>query len=244
SRPFDTSQNSRVRGGCDRYELVLSFAEPPTQGHERLNVRSARHLRRSFAIIKPFSIMSRTWPASCNGRLMDSAELQHKLAEFNHTRLRPALPEEFDPRHESRRALHHKLELSYLEAERARVRKRAAGAPRESRAFVRWFEDLKETGPGQNDRLFPWLARHASLEEMSWFLSQEVAGEAGFDDLVALAQLQLPSRSKLEMARNYWDEMGRGNAGGMHGPMLGYLASAMRLPDLPAECEPLALSNL
>src|SRR5690606_19153971 len=79
---------------------------------------------------------------------------------------------------------------------------------------------------------------------MSWFLSQEVAGEAGFDDLVALAQLQLPSRSKLEMARNYWDEMGRGNAGGMHGPMLGYLASAMRLPDLPAECEPLALSNL
>ena len=30
----------------------------------------------------------------------------------------------------------------------------------------------------------------------------------------------MPATAKLELARNYWDEMGRGNAGGMHGPML------------------------
>ncbi|MEX1147824.1 MAG: iron-containing redox enzyme family protein, partial [Sphingomonadales bacterium] len=71
---------------------------------------------------------------------------------------------------------------------------------------------------------FPWLAEQADYEDMTWFLEQEVAGEAGFDDLVAMAQVKMPKRAKLEMARNYWDEMGRGNANGMHGPMLERLA--------------------
>ena len=93
---------------------------------------------------------------------------------------------------------------------------------------MRWFEDLENTGPGQRDPLFPWLAAHATLVQMRWFLRQEIGGEAGFDDLVALAQLRLPDRAKLELARNYWDEMGRGDARGMHGPMLARLGNAGR----------------
>jgi hypothetical protein len=54
-----------------------------------------------------------------------------------------------------------------------------------------------------------------------------VAGEAGFDDLVALTQVKMPTRAKLEFARNYWDEMGHGNLAGMHGPMLAELAEEM-----------------
>jgi hypothetical protein len=82
---------------------------------------------------------------------------------------------------------------------------------------------------------------------MVWFLMQEVAGEAGFDDLVALTQLRLPTQAKLELARNYWDEMGRGNAKGMHGPMLTRLAREFDL--LPVSqsqvvTESLALANL
>lgn len=53
----------------------------------------------------------------------------------------------------------------------------------------------------------------ASREELRYFLKQEVAGKAGFDDLVALAQIQLPTEAKLEPARNDWDEMGRGREG-------------------------------
>jgi hypothetical protein len=59
---------------------------------------------------------------------------------------------------------------------------------------------------------------------MHWFLLQEVAGEAGFEDLLAVTQVKISERAKLEMARNYWDEMGRGSAKGMHGPMLARLA--------------------
>ena len=82
---------------------------------------------------------------------------------------------------------------------------------------------------------------------MVWFLRQEVAGEAGFEDLVALTQVKMPERVKLELARNYWDEMGRGNASGMHGPMLTRLAQELGILEAdPAGLvwESLALANL
>ncbi|MEJ7730606.1 MAG: iron-containing redox enzyme family protein [Polyangiaceae bacterium] len=144
------------------------------------------------------------------------------------------------------RTLRHRLlELTAVERWRVAVAARAAEAPREGQAFVRWFDELREAGPGQHDPLFPWLAEEASLDDLRWFLTQEVAGEAGFDDLVALSQLGMPARAKLEMARNYWDEMGQGHAEGMHGPMLSRLADALELPrggDVVVES--LELSNL
>jgi hypothetical protein len=79
---------------------------------------------------------------------------------------------------------------------------------------------------------------------MRWFLGQEVAGEAGFEDLVALAQLKLPAQPKLELARNYWDEMGQGNEQAMHGPMLDVLKRQLALDDGPVVWESLALGNL
>jgi pyrroloquinoline quinone (PQQ) biosynthesis protein C len=80
---------------------------------------------------------------------------------------------------------------------------------------------------------------------MRWYLAQEAAGEAGFDDLTAYTQVKLPSRIKLELARNYWDEMGRGNAKGMHGPMLGRLVETLDLkPSIETTVsESLALAN-
>ncbi|MDX2277818.1 MAG: iron-containing redox enzyme family protein [Hyphomonadaceae bacterium] len=136
-------------------------------------------------------------------------------------------------------------ERQFAEALRAQVAPRAALAPREPAAFVAWFEALKLDGPGQGDALFPWLATQASWDEMRWFIEQEVAGEAGFEDLVALAQIKAPTPAKLELARNYWDEMGRGNLKGMHGPMLERLARALDVkPEIETTLAPsLALGN-
>ncbi|MBO9560334.1 MAG: iron-containing redox enzyme family protein [Caulobacter sp.] len=120
-------------------------------------------------------------------------------------------------------------EGAFIEAQRRAIADRATEAPADVDGFIAWFEGLKETGPGQNDPLFPWLANEAGLEDMRWFLLQEVAGEAGFDDLVAYTQIKMPTRAKLELARNYWDEMGRGTEAGMHGPMLAQLADALDL---------------
>lgn len=120
------------------------------------------------------------------------------------------------------------------------------GVPTDVDAFVEWFQRLESVGPGQGDPLFPWLAEHATRDQMRWFLRQELAGEAGFDDLVALSQVKIPAVAKLEMARNYWDEMGRGSEVAMHGPMLGRLEDELALDQVPGEpiWESLALSNL
>jgi hypothetical protein len=145
----------------------------------------------------------------------------------------------------AREASWRRVEHAFVEAERAAVAPLLRAVPSEPTRFVQWFEALEQTGPGQHDALFPWLAERATHEQMCWFLQQELAGEAGFDDLVALTQVKLPSQPKLEMARNYWDEMGQGHEGGMHGPMLQTLSEALELkPSLDAVWESLALSNL
>jgi hypothetical protein len=118
--------------------------------------------------------------------------------------------------------------------------------PHDAEKFRAWFEDLKKTGPGQGDFLFPWLAAKADLDQMRWFLTQEAAGEAGFDDLVAMTQVKLPPQPKLELARNYWDEMGQGNSTAVHGLLLSRVS--IRLDLQPAIgttlWESLALANL
>lgn len=139
-----------------------------------------------------------------------------------------------------------RLEHGFVEAERCEVQELTSRVPRDVDGFVAWFEQLKETGPGQGDPLFPWLAEHAAGPAMRWFLRQELAGEAGFDDLVAFTQARLPVKAKLELARNYWDEMGRGTECGMHGPMLERLGRELKLEPKVEDTvwESLALANL
>ena len=177
--------------------------------------------------------------------LCDPEGVQIDLAHWNHERLGPALPARgwhLDLKRQSAMLL---LESTWIETLREEVYDRAQAAPRRPAAFIAWFEDLKTTGPGQSDPLFPWLAEHADEDAMRWFLTQEAAGEAGFDDLVALTQVKLPTEAKLELARNYWDEMGRGNVGGMHGPMLTRAIDALNLqPSIDQTVWPsLALAN-
>ena len=159
----------------------------------------------------------------------DEDRRQRRLSAFNHTRLEPALPTPGWERDIEDMAEMLREEGDFLEDQRRAVSARAAAAPTDPDGFTGWFEALKENGPGQGDPLFPWLAESCSMDQMKWFLTQEVAGEAGFEDLTALTQVKLPVRPKLELARNYWDEMGRGSPKGMHGPLLETLAHRLGL---------------
>jgi hypothetical protein len=174
-------------------------------------------------------------------------ELQLRLRSLNMARLAPALSSVGWLSQQESNNLALIDEYGFIEKCRAEVSVKACAAPRHPKGFVKWFNELKQSGPGQNDPLFDYLAEEASLPQLRWFISQEVAGEAGFEDLVALTQIRLPVKPKLELARNFWDEMGRGNASGMHGPMLSSLSLAL---DVGANNsgetvhESLALSNL
>lgn len=170
---------------------------------------------------------------------------QQGLAHWNHERLAPAFPDDDAAGALARDAKMKRLELAFLEELRAEVREQAAQVPTDPRDYMAWFEELEKSGPGQHDALFDWIEHEATLEELCWYLTQEAAGEAGFDDLVAMTQVRIPDRAKLELARNYWDEMGRGNPKGMHGPMLHYVVESLGLtPQIDTTVwESLALAN-
>jgi hypothetical protein len=208
------------------------------------------------------STTSRNYSLTANVAFMYSPELEREdhevtadaylhdfhseLSHFNARRLAPGFiheswRSELDEEHQMRIK-----EGYFVEQERSKIASLARQAPQEPEAFINWFEDLKQHGPGQGDPLFPWLAERASLEEMRWFLTQEAAGEAGFDDLVAMSQVKLPQQPKLEMARNYWDEMGRGHERGMHGPMLTAVVRDLELRPTVEDTvwQSLALANL
>lgn len=170
---------------------------------------------------------------------------QQNLARWNRDRLAPQLPApDWRARLDADQAML-RLEGAFVEELREAVALRASQVPTDPDGFVDWFEDLIQTGPGQGDPLFDWLANDAPRDALRWFLQQEAAGEAGFDDLVAMTQVKLPVRAKLELARNYWDEMGRGTEKGMHGPMLASLVETLDLdPQIETTVwESLALAN-
>jgi hypothetical protein len=170
---------------------------------------------------------------------------QRGLAHWNRERLAPGLPDDGWQTLLNRDMKMLRLEGGFIEELRAEVRAEAASVPTDEYRFIEWFEALKIDGPGQGDALFPWLAHEATIEQLRWFFEQEAAGEAGFDDLVAYTQVKLPTGPKLELARNYWDEMGRGNIKGMHGPMLDGLVETLAVaPRIETTVwESLALAN-
>lgn len=184
-------------------------------------------------------------PASLTSAAVDLAATHRHLALANRRRLR-AGSANADWRAVAAEEYAIKLiEGEMIDAARAEIADQAASAPTEPGRFVEWFNALEHDGPGQGDPLFPWLRDSASPDAFHWFLTQEVAGEAGFDDLVALTQVKMPQGPKLEFARNYWDEMGRGNPKGMHGPMLERLATYLGVaPEIGSTVWPaLALAN-
>uniref|UniRef100_UPI000D365041 iron-containing redox enzyme family protein n=1 Tax=unclassified Variovorax TaxID=663243 RepID=UPI000D365041 len=174
-----------------------------------------------------------------------NSALHRQLARFNAERLKlgtpsPGWPDELAGEH-----AHRLLEGRFLEELRASVQATAAGSAGNADHFVGWFEALAHTGPGQHHPLFERLAHEATLAQMRWFLTQEAAGEAGFEDLLAYTQVKLPPRPKLECARNFWDEMGHGKQSAMHGQMLEQMVRELDLhPAIDTTVwESLALAN-
>jgi len=77
--------------------------------------------------------------------------------------------------------------------------------------------------------VYDWLATSCSLRQLVRFIELEGGPDGGFDDLVAICQVGLNGETKLELARNYWDEMGRGTATEVHTELHRRLKAALGL---------------
>lgn len=88
------------------------------------------------------------------------------------------------------------------------------------------------------DRLpdaYKWLARTATWEQLVTFLALEGGPDGGFDDLIAVCQVGLSGSAKLELGKNFWDEMGQGDAANVHTQLHHDLVRAVDMPTVPRE---------
>src|SRR4051794_3313723 len=93
------------------------------------------------------------------------------------------------------------------------------------------------------DRLpavYKWLARSASWDDVISFLALEGGPDAGFDDLVASCQVGLSGSAKMELATNYWDEMGDGDPDAVHTTLHDQLVDAVAMPRIPVTDQPVS----
>lgn len=87
--------------------------------------------------------------------------------------------------------------------------------------------------------IYRWIASHASWQEALHFLALEGGPDDVFDDLVAVCQVGLPLGSaKMELANNYWDEMGNGQFDKVHNVLYRRFVEAVDLPSIPLDGQP------
>src|SRR6266550_2043409 len=82
--------------------------------------------------------------------------------------------------------------------------------------FSAWYRDTAFGHLLYEHDLYAFVASEAERHQLEWFFRMECAGEAAFDDLLALAQVGTRGDVKMEMATNFWDEMGRGKSHAVH----------------------------
>ena len=87
--------------------------------------------------------------------------------------------------------------------------------------------------------VYRFVAEDATHDELVVFLTLEGGPDGGFDDLVATCQIGLDGQPKLELARNYWDEMGNGDAGDVHTELHRDLSRCLGLEAVPRTEQPL-----
>ena len=86
--------------------------------------------------------------------------------------------------------------------------------------------------------VYDWIADEAELDEVRAYLSLEGGPDGGFDDLVALCQVGIEGEAKVELATNYWDEMGRGSLAEVHTELHRRMAAALGLEHVERREQP------
>jgi hypothetical protein len=90
-------------------------------------------------------------------------------------------------------------------------------APTEPKAYLSWLKGL-----ARSHRVFKhpyygdFIRNKATCEDFRDYVIQESVVDGRFDDLLALMQIGTSGAAKLEIAANFWDEMGNGKLDEVH----------------------------
>lgn len=222
-----------IRTLIEQPELDSTFEEEP--GLEQMLIRSARALAaKAYPKTRTTDRQNAPWIDH------DSRNALHRALVVlyqQHLRLPVDSPlvNQFHPF--AARVMHElegPWEADILRRVRANARIDEASLPSDPDRFADWFRSTAFAHPLYEHDLYTFLACEATRHQLEWFFRMECAGEAAFDDLVAMGQLGTRGRVKIEMARNYWDEMGKGHDHAVHTHLFHQLIEGLSLEAPPA----------
>jgi pyrroloquinoline quinone (PQQ) biosynthesis protein C len=146
------------------------------------------------------------------GDAASELELQQFMYEISaHSILPPWDEHYFDCEHPVLVAAHRKAQEAWLVHDSAKFGAGLQDVPTTAEEFVAWASSVCENhASGVTHPLFELLAERASFEQLRAFLSQETPFDIHFGDLVALLMPGVHGEQKIELAGNFWDEMGQG----------------------------------
>ncbi|GAA2999427.1 iron-containing redox enzyme family protein [Actinokineospora diospyrosa] len=110
------------------------------------------------------------------------------------------------------------LEAATLAAEDDRIEPGILDqAPAQPKAYLSWLK-----GTARAHRVFKhpyyqdFIKDHATVDDLRNYVMQESVVDGRFDDLLAMMQVGTSGGAKMEIATNFWDEMGNGNQAEVH----------------------------
>jgi Iron-containing redox enzyme len=90
-------------------------------------------------------------------------------------------------------------------------------APTAPRAYVSWLKQYaREHRVYKHPYYRTFIRDHASPDDLRAYVMQESVVDGRFDDLLAMMQVGTSGPAKMEIAANFWDEMGNGNPAEVH----------------------------
>jgi hypothetical protein len=109
------------------------------------------------------------------------------------------------------------FEQSMIESEVAYIDGKIDDYPLSGHEYVHWLRNvISEHRASMHPFYHDYLSVHGTCEDLKYLLAQETCLDPRFDDILALVQLGAKEGEKIELASNYWDEMGNGVALDMH----------------------------
>ena len=118
-------------------------------------------------------------------------------------------------------ALHEVTRLLEVATAAAQDRHITAGlvesAPTEPRAYLTWLkQQAREHRVYKHPYYREFIREHATPEDLRAYVIAESVVDGRFDDLLAMMQIGTSGAAKMEIATNFWDEMGNGNDAEVH----------------------------
>lgn len=90
-------------------------------------------------------------------------------------------------------------------------------APADPSAFLSWLKRLARNHQVYKHSYYrQYIRDHATVEDLRKYVIQESVVDGRFDDLLAMMQVGTSGPEKMEIATNFWDEMGNGNPEEVH----------------------------